>query len=251
MYTNFTDSLRIINSTMAGNVAAQGGAVVMSYHSFSEITNSILWQNTNGISLDDGSLRIRHSDLEGGAGGITITGDAWIEWEQSIDTDPLFCSSGEHPFSLAETSPCIDSGTPDTTGLFLPPWDLAGNPRLWDGDGDGIAVIDMGAYEYNGVYVGENEMQVAGCRLQVFPNPSFGISNISYQVGSKQLAVGNHVRLEIYDMKGKEIRTLMNENQRPGEYTVRLYTSGLPAGVYFIRLQAGEQVETVKMVVMR
>jgi len=59
------------------------------------------------------------------------------------------------------------------------------------------------------------------------------------------------VRLSIYDIRGKEIRTLVNEKKVAGEYIVQFEGSDLPAGIYLVRLQAGEQVETAKMIVMR
>jgi len=89
--------------------------------------------------------------------------------------------------------------------------------------------------------------------LKIHPNPSFGISNIRYQVPvySLQFAVCKNVDLNIYDINGQEILTLVNEKQPPGEYSIRFDGSGLPAGVYLVRLQAGVQVETAKLIVMK
>jgi len=77
---------------------------------------------------------------------------------------------------LTENSPCIDAGTPDTTGLNLPPWDILGNQRIWDGDGDEIAIIDMGAYEYGAPpYTGIDDRVVSESKTRSFlhnyPNP--------------------------------------------------------------------------------
>jgi hypothetical protein len=43
----------------------------------------------------------------------------------------------------------------------------------------------------------------------------------------------------------------LDEVKSPGEYTVRIDVSDLPAGVYLVRLQVGELVETMKLMVMR
>ncbi|MDA3813772.1 MAG: chitobiase/beta-hexosaminidase C-terminal domain-containing protein [Candidatus Cloacimonetes bacterium] len=48
------------------------------------------------------------------------------------------------PYTLSELSPCIVAGNPDTTGLYLPEYDLAGNPRIANGR------VDIGTYEYQG-----------------------------------------------------------------------------------------------------
>jgi predicted outer membrane repeat protein len=247
LYINRADSLKLINVTASGNAAPTGGAIFTTYDAFIHLTNCIFWENNEyGIYLGDGGLTVYHSDIHGGPDNITIHGDAWVDWQESINEDPLFSATGAHPFSLTEGSPCIDAGTTDTTGLFLPPWDLAGNLRIWDGDGDGVAVIDMGAYEYNGMPVGKKELQVAGCRLQVFPNPSFGISDIRYRISDIR-----YISLEIYDVHGQRVRKLVHEKQQAGEYVVRLRGSDLPAGIYLVRLQAGEVVETVKALVLR
>jgi parallel beta-helix repeat protein len=67
-----------------------------------------------------------------------------------IHTNPVFADAGSLQFQLTESSPCIDTGTPDTSGLPIPPQDIDGNRRVQDGNGDGSAIIDMGAYEYPG-----------------------------------------------------------------------------------------------------
>ena len=62
----------------------------------------------------------------------------------NIDANPLFVNAAGGNFRLQAGSPCIDAGT--NTGA--PTDDIEGNPRPIDGDGDTIAVTDMGAYEY-------------------------------------------------------------------------------------------------------
>ena len=90
-------------------------------------------------------------------------------------------------------------------------------------------------------------------RMSIIPNPSFGISDIGYHVpvDSRQSAVGSQVSLSVYDIHGQKIRTLVNENQPAGKYSIHFDGSDLPGGIYFLRLQAGDRVETAKMVLMR
>jgi len=63
----------------------------------------------------------------------------------NISTDPLFANSSAGDYHLRPASPSIDTG--DISAPNLPETDFDGNPRIQDGNGDGIAVIDMGAYE--------------------------------------------------------------------------------------------------------
>ncbi len=65
--------------------------------------------------------------------------------------DPMFANPFVGDYSLAEGSPCIDAGMPDGD---YPPTDILGNVRVWDGDGDGVATIDIGAFEYGAPFWG-------------------------------------------------------------------------------------------------
>jgi hypothetical protein len=81
---------------------------------------------------------------------------------------------------------------------------------------------------------------------QNYPNPFNPITVISWQ-----LAVGIPVKLKIYNIRGQEIVTLVDEIQPAGFHSVRFDASKLASGVYMFRLQAGDFVEIRKMVVMR
>src|SRR5205823_1175102 len=63
----------------------------------------------------------------------------------NLSADPLFVDATNGNFRLALRSPAIDSGT--SSGVSLPADDLDGQPRVQDGNGDGTAVVDIGAYE--------------------------------------------------------------------------------------------------------
>jgi serine protease len=62
----------------------------------------------------------------------------------NISSDPRFLS--QVTFQLRRTSPAVDAGTLSVPGL--PPTDFAGNPRVFDGNGDGSALPDIGALEF-------------------------------------------------------------------------------------------------------
>jgi len=104
--------------------------------------------------------------------------------------------------------------------------------------------------------VGINRLQAAGFRLQVFPNPSYGKFEFKYHLTADHRVLGagcrlSTVDLRVYDLMGKQVKTLVNKKQLAGEYRVRFDASGLPAGIYLLRFHAGEYTQTVKLIVMR
>ncbi len=86
---------------------------------------------------------------------------------------------------------------------------------------------------------------------QNYPNPFNPETQISYQ-----LATGGYISLNIYDLLGREIKTLVSEDQPSGNYTVSWNgkdESGniVPSGIYLYTLNAGNIVESKKMILMK
>jgi Secretion system C-terminal sorting domain len=81
---------------------------------------------------------------------------------------------------------------------------------------------------------------------QNYPNPFNPTTTIRYQLPNNNL-----VTLKVYDVLGKELRTLVNEVQNIGSYEVTFDGNGLSSGIYFYRLVAGTYSETKKLVLMK
>jgi hypothetical protein len=81
---------------------------------------------------------------------------------------------------------------------------------------------------------------------QNYPNPFNPTTNIDYQISSP-----SHVTLKIYDVLGREIKTVVDEDKNPGKYRVRFEASNLPSGIYFYKLQAGSKVAVRKLVLLK
>lgn len=81
---------------------------------------------------------------------------------------------------------------------------------------------------------------------QNYPNPFNPTTRIKYQVGSIE-----NTSLKIYDMLGREVKTLVNKLTLPGSYEVEFDGSDLSSGVYFYRLNSGEFVQTRKMLLIK
>lgn len=79
-----------------------------------------------------------------------------------------------------------------------------------------------------------------------YPNPFNPVTNISYD-----LATPEKVELDLFNISGERVATLVNEDQVAGEHTVQFDGSNLPSGVYFYRLTAGEFSQTNRMLLVK
>ena len=129
----------VTNCTLSGNTAVvDGGALRVFELPIVVVDNCVLWDNApDEVAVFNAFPSISHSNIQGGWPGLG-----------NINADPLF---GE--FRLAAGSPCIDTGDP---ALVPPPCaDLDGRLRVWDGDGNGSRIVDMGAYEFGAPPMGD------------------------------------------------------------------------------------------------
>ena len=60
-----------------------------------------------------------------------------------------------------------------------------------------------------------------------------------------------YVTLKVYDILGREVATLVNEEKHPGSYEVEFNGVNLSSGIYFYRLQAGSYLSTKKMCLIK
>jgi hypothetical protein len=81
---------------------------------------------------------------------------------------------------------------------------------------------------------------------QNFPNPFNPVTKINYAMPKQ-----GFVSLKIYDITGREVKTLVNEFKHAGYYSVDFNGSYLASGVYFYRIQSGDFVSVKKMVLIK
>ncbi|MFC1898283.1 T9SS type A sorting domain-containing protein [Candidatus Cloacimonadota bacterium] len=228
------------------------------------ISNSIFNNSsTNEIILGDrtqwgyiDTLSIQYCNIDGGQNAIVNQNNANIvNWlEGNIDEDPLFLLSGNDPYQLTNLSPCIDTGTPDTTGIFIPPWDLLHHERIWDGDENGSEIIDMGCYEFDAepyVEAIQNLKANSPYKLSNYPNPFNPETTISFNI----LEQGK-VELAIYNIKGQRIKTLLNNRLDQGRHEVTWNgeddrNAQVGSGVYFYNLKTKNQTIVKKMILLK
>lgn len=248
---NNPDSLpsKLINCNVVNNYAS--GITAAVYNESSRVNiliNSIIWGNRDsGTSQQMGGTEadVRYCAIEGGfAGDNNID----LETENYGNNSSLhyvhflnptaFTGAGysDGNWVLQPGSACIDSGTPDTTGLLLPATDVWGFDRIYNNR------IDRGAHEYfprTGIDETEN-LTI----LQIFPNPA--TTQITLQTATND----NITAVEIYDMVGRLAAT--NSGTATMKAPLLFNVSSLPTGTYFVRATLnGNQVVTNKLVITR
>ena len=109
----------------------------------------------------------------------------------------------------------------------------------------------VNGYKYTYYYIPTGIEQIEGevntySLSDNYPNPFNPSTTISYSVPEIEF-----VTLKVYDVLGSEIVTLVNEEKPVGGYEVDFNASELSSGVYFYKLQAGNFIQTKKMVLMK
>lgn len=177
--------MNITNCTFAGHT---GNGEALMINGNVTISNCISYNNRSkeiAINPMDGTgipttLTLENNLIRNGYSDIWPWIGCTINYsDTNITGNPLFLGGDDtHDplyYSLSAASPCINFGTPDTEGLGLLPYDLAGNWRIWDG------CIDMGCYEYGSEpWVGNNDsvLPVPSEALSVYPNPLSQLATI-------------------------------------------------------------------------
>jgi hypothetical protein len=81
---------------------------------------------------------------------------------------------------------------------------------------------------------------------QNYPNPFNPVTTIRYKIPDQSFAT-----LKVFDLLGREISTLVNEEKSAGNYEVKFNASSLPSGIYFYRLQSANFDKIKKMILMK
>ena len=107
-----------------------------------------------------------------------------------------------------------------------------------------------GTFEYSNSIEVEINQPIMFSLEQNYPNPFNPSTNIQYAISSRQL-----VTLKVYDVLGKEIATLVNEEKPAGSYEVEFKSSvgslQLASGIYYYQLRSGDYLETKKMILLK
>ena len=250
-----------INNTIVNNTAADGsGFHIMNQVPF--LLNNVVWNQPQAatewgeIYLGDvpewtawhqrntyGGIELHYSDVRGMRDTLG-----------NINADPLFVG-GTH--RLSDSSPCIGAGVDsmqiasvDSTHIarvwhHAPSFCFYGGPRPQPSG----TKPDIGACESplpTDVPFLDVSHPIRFVLYQNYPNPFNPSTTIKFELPKASM-----VRLTVYDMLGREGAVMVNERRDAGVHEVNFDGAGLSSGVYLYRLQAGEFVQTLKLVLLQ
>ncbi len=248
------DPIYFINCTIVDNKDCSEGTIRLADDSHVTLINTILRNDTETEiwfhpQYETNSAYIEYCNIEGGIDAINTNNNGTVYWGNgNIDEDPLFVGGNPFSYELAKYSPCIDAGTPDTTGLHLPATDLVGNQRIYNGR------IDIGAYEYQGYGIDEPDTSFIH-NLYLFqntPNPFTNETEILF-ITADYTRVEDYT-LSIYNTKGQLIRRF---DGRTNDFWVKTkivwdgtddYGTQVAPGAYLYKLEYNGNAVVRKMV---
>ncbi len=183
-------------------------------------------------------------------------GEAWsmgseyiIRWETNItDSVRLDLLQGQQNILSIDTTFGNPSAfrwliptnlTPDTSYKII--ITSVNDPSIIDTSNASFSIIPP-----SGIETENSEIPEEYHLSQNYPNPFNPSTEIEFKVPEASL-----ITLRVFDLLGKEITTLVNEQMQAGVYKVTFEASNLPSGVYFYTLQANNYISTNKMVLLK
>lgn len=177
---------------------------------------------------------------------IINNSDKQIEINSTYNRDSVYTIEASLPISFApfDKDTILVKFKPISEGDYFDDLHLR-----WDTDGQRIAQVVplIGSTDPNFTAVNETVVKPKEYNLsQNYPNPFNPTTQINYSVPKTSL-----VTIKVYDILGKEVATLVNKEKTAGNYPVQFNATSLSSGVYFYRLQAGDYIETKKMILLK
>ncbi|MEO8665789.1 MAG: T9SS type A sorting domain-containing protein [Ignavibacteria bacterium] len=196
--------------------------------------NGLTWSDRSPFPYPVRALEFfnsTHSIAVGGnlydeAGGIYSSTNGGIDWNIDVSTSAEMFAFDHKDISNDSTDIWCVGSTGGGTGF---------TGKLYKARTSGITAIDNEAETPFNFHLYQN-----------YPNPFNPNTLIQYSLGKN-----SDVKIIIYNVLGKEVRTLVNKKQPAGSYSVNFKSEGLPSGIYFYRLNAEGLSETKRMILIK
>jgi len=240
------------NITSINNSASLSGGGIHCIDSTNiKIINSIFWNDSPNVInfaeyFSQNSVVALYSDIQGGIDSIRTNNNGSVYWlDGNIDLDPQFADTLISNYNLSSTSPCIDAGIQDTFIVYNNNFDTIMIPPI---NYKGLAP-DMGAFEFDPATILPNEVDSPPSSFKLYqnyPNPFNPSTKIKYELPKPE-----KVRIEIFNILGQKIKTLLNKQMSSGLHEIKFIAKGLPSGVYLYNIKAEKYHKTKKMILLK
>jgi glucuronoarabinoxylan endo-1,4-beta-xylanase len=190
----------------------------------------------------------------------------WKRVTTEVDTDSLRMSAFIDPDGKKLTLVILNLGTKsDSMSIDIQNFTIATGTVVRTSNSENGAVIDA-AYDgksvgqfparsistlsFTGDFVdavnGEPSGPAEFSLSQNYPNPFNPTTTIEYSIASE-----NFVQLNVYDLLGREIKTLIKEKMPAGKHTIYFEANDLNSGIYFYQIRVGGFIQSKKMILMK
>lgn len=238
--------VEFLNCTFVDTSSTSGVGLSVRRGCKADITNTVFWAcGERPVSIVTAAglgciANINYCNIENGPDSIFVSDSlSVLNWGiGNLAEDPLFVDLQNSDLHLMDSSPCIGAGinifSINDKWIYAPTRDIEGNPRPGPLD----SKADMGAYENalgTPVTAGFDSFKTPGetaVLYQNYPNPFSGSTTFTYLLFNPC-----EVELNIYNIYGQRITTLVSEDQTAGLYRVEWEGSKYAGGQYFYRLK--------------
>jgi len=180
--------------------------------------------------------------------------DSDVEYKLIIELELFGNYYTDEYDNITDTTFSISSNSLD---LLLSGLNLEESELSWfveSTDGANTVISDTGSFVLSRAVLGIDEglsIPEQFALHQNYPNPFNPVTTLRYDLPEQ-----THVNITIYDMLGRKVRTILNQQQDPGYKSLiwdatNDYGKPVSAGIYLYQIQAGEYISTKKMVLLK
>jgi Secretion system C-terminal sorting domain len=193
------------------------------YGIYLSMNNGTTWSQTSLNNHDIFSLAVNGNNVFAGGNSFYVSNDNGASWTQR--NEGLINTAVEELLIL-------------NNYIFAGTW------------GNGVWRRDLS--ELTGIHPISEQVPARFSLSQNYPNPFNPETKIKFSVPlNKGGNRGLSIQLKIYDILGKEVAILVNQQLQPATYEVEWNATNYPSGIYFYKLSAGDFVETKKMILVK
>jgi endo-1,4-beta-xylanase len=195
---------------------------------------STVTSNLNRLAETGLPIMVTEMDIDGGSDDPT-------EEDQLAEYQRIFPTFWKHPSVI---------------GITLWGW----RPGMWVADGILInsngserlamqwlsAYVDTANVIFNDIPEEKSALPKEFYISNNYPNPFNPVTKINYSIAKRV-----HVKIEVYDIIGRLVDTIVNKKQSPGKYTVTFNGEKFASGIYFYRFKAGPYIKVKRMLLIK